>query len=45
MLASPAVAIFARSEPSEVYERHYRLCRRLYEQTKDIAAELSRYAP
>ncbi len=30
-----------RAEPSEVHDRQYRLFRRLYEQTKDIAAELS----
>ena len=31
-----------RAEPRAVYDRQYRLFRRLYEQTKDIAAELSR---
>jgi len=31
-----------RAEASEKHERQYRLFRRLYEQTKDIAAELSR---
>ena len=31
-----------RAEASEVHQRRYRLFRRLYEQTKDIAAELSR---
>ena len=30
-----------RAEPSEVHQRQYRLFRRLYEQTKDIAADLS----
>ena len=30
-----------RAEPSEVHRRQYRLFRRLYEQTKDIAADLS----
>ena len=36
------VASTIRSEASEVHARQYRLFRRLYEQTKDIAAELSR---
>ncbi len=36
------VASTIRSEVSEVHARRYRLFRRLYEQTKDIAAELSR---
>ena len=36
------VAATIRAEASEVYKRQYRLFRRLYEQTKDIAAELSR---
>lgn len=31
-----------RAEPRAVHDRQYRLFRRLYEQTKDIAAELSR---
>jgi len=31
-----------KAESSPVYERQYRLFRKLYEQTKDIAAELSR---
>ncbi len=31
-----------QAEPSEVHDRQYRLFRRLYEQTKDIAAELSK---
>ncbi len=30
-----------QAEPSELLDRQYRLFRRLYEQTKDIAAELS----
>jgi len=29
------------AQPKPIYDRHYRLFRRLYEQTKDIAAELS----
>lgn len=35
------VAATIRAEASEVHERQYRLFRRLYEQTKDIARELS----
>jgi xylulokinase len=35
------VASTIRAEPSEVHDKQYRLFRRLYEQTKDIAAELS----
>lgn len=38
------VASTVRAEASENYERQYRLFRRLYEQTKDIAAELTRPA-
>jgi xylulokinase len=37
---NPAISTI-RAEPSEVHDRQYRLFRRLYEQTKDIAAELS----
>jgi len=35
------VASTLRAKPSELYARQYRLFRKLYEQTKDIAAELS----
>ena len=34
------VASTVRAEPSEIYARQYRLFRRPYEQTKDIAAEI-----
>jgi len=36
------VASTISAESSELHAKHYRLFRRLYEQTKDIAAELSR---
>lgn len=36
------VASTVRAETCETYEKQYRLFRRLYEQTKDIAAELTR---
>lgn len=36
------VASTVRAETCETYERQYQLFRRLYEQTKDIAAELTR---
>ena len=35
------VATTITAEASALHEKHYRLFRRLYEQTKDIAAELS----
>ena len=35
------VASTVRAEASATYERQYRLFRRLYEQTKDIAADLT----
>ena len=36
------VASTVHAETDETYEKQYRLFRRLYEQTKDIAADLSR---
>ena len=39
-----AVRATIEAQPSEVYEKQYRLFRRLYEQTKDIAHELGQEA-